>query len=780
MNYKTTLLLFVLVVIVVGAIFVFQNNAPPTTPTLPPEPTPPTQSAEKPLVEDFGDAVSITVQHGNDAPWRFERDRNSGSPSAGWNMVEPYACGVADWQVAQIASRIKGLKYTVKYDKPGDGMTAEQAGLDAPRAAVTVVDDKDKKIEVQVGRNEGETDSYVRLAGSDAIYRVKPSLKTLLKDKAIDYREQQLFTIPPNSVVQIAITERADDGTMSEYELVKNGADWRFTKPAPAKAVAEKIRTLESGIRSLRALAWVDGAAQDMQVYGLDPAPLTVTVTTEEVAETPADTTTDGEAPPPPPPVMNTYTVHFSTATPLGEDNKVYLRAGDENAVATVMKTTVDKFRPDLKEWRDNRLLERDPAQAERITLTTDGKTTTYQRTGADWAFADSNAPADGTEFRKLLGALKDTQALNFESGISADPERFGFDAPRGVVEIAYGDGTTRKLVFGAYADPKTQRLVFAHVDDGDTAMKLHNRDVSLILRSPEAFRDRTVAAMAEKKLRSVTVTSPVEDKPMTVKLDKDGDAWSMVEPVASAVNDSAVRALVALLGNFHATNLIDRGDNSLGDYGLDDPQVRLVYTYQPDPILHVSSNGVTPVESEPQSLEIDLARKDGKLYALRAENDGVVYEVPATVWQTLTAEFRKTDLFSFDAEQVSKVSFRDGDDTQGFEQDNGKWLYVPEADIPVDATAVKNYVLRVHDLKVQRVIEYNASDLAAYELDAPQYELTVDVDGQTLPALLISSKTDPSGAHYAKSAGAPHVFLLPKDVLDRVRISLNEFEQKG
>ncbi|HRX85134.1 MAG TPA: DUF4340 domain-containing protein, partial [Phycisphaerae bacterium] len=146
----------------------------------------------------------------------------------------------------------------------------------------------------------------------------------------------------------------------------------------------------------------------------------------------------------------------------------------------------------------------------------------------------------------------------------------------------------------------------------------------------------------------------------------------------------------------------------------------------------------------------------------------------------TLTAEYRKTDLFAFEPDQATRVTFRDGENTQGFEQTGGKWVYVPEADIPIKDDAVKNYLVRVHDLKVARVVEYNATDLAQYGLDQPAYEVNVSVGGEALPALLISAKTDANGAHYAKSANAPHVFLLPPDALDRLRIDLGEFESKA
>jgi len=776
MNFRTTILLFVLVVVVGAAIYVFEAKSPPATPTIAPAFPDPVQAAESSLVEKFGDAVRITVQIADQPEWNFERDlQESTGPQVSWNMTAPRQFGVSDWQVAQIATRIKSLKYAVSFASAADGMTAEQAGLTPPRATVTIVDEKDRKVTVEIGRNEGDSETYVRLAGADTIYRVKPSLKDLLKDRPLDYREQQLFVIRPDNIVELRIQEQPESGEPQTYTLVKTGGEWRFTEPAPAKAMGDKIRTLASSFTSLRAVQWVADEVEDFAKYGLDPAPLTVIAKVEEQPETPADADTNA---PPPAPEIKTYTVAFSAVSPLGEDTKVFLRSTDAPAVGTIMKTVADRFKPNLREWYDNRLVEQDPSRARRVTISSGDVVTTLERAGARWTMLETGAPADSQEVTRLLDALRDAKALNFEAGAADDPARFGFDAPRGTLEIEYPDDAKVRLTFGAYADPKTQRLVYARIDDSPAAAKLHANDVTSLLRKPADFRDRTVAHVAEDRLQRIVLSQPIEDRRIDVTIARADDVWRMVEPVDAPVDDAQMRKLVALLGNWHASRLVDRpADRSLDEFGLDGPTLDLNYTYAPDPIVHVDSDGAKQVPAEPVTLTVRVARHDDAVYALRAENDSVVFQVDAAAWDTLSAEFRKPDVFDIDVEQLSKVTLRDGDDTQGFEKQSGKWVYLPEADIPLNEEAVKNYLLRLRDLKVVRVVEYNPADLARYGLDAPAQELTLTANGQDLPALLISGKTNADGALYARSADAPHVFVIPKDVLDRIRINLAEFE---
>jgi hypothetical protein len=272
MNFKTTGILFLLVLIVGGFIYYTETKSPPPAPTLAPEKNPAEEIAEKPVIDaNFGDAAKIEVVVGKEPPWVFERDTDKGNPNQGWRMTAPMDCATMDWQVAQIATKLKNLKYAVSYPADSTEITAEQAGLNPPREKVTLTDESGKAITVEIGRNEGSQETYVRLADAKTIYRAKPALKNLLKDRALDYRENLLFVIDPGSIVKFNITERDENGDATDYEIVKSGTDWRFTQPAPAQAVADKIQKLISTMQTLRSLKWVDANPESLAAYGARP-----------------------------------------------------------------------------------------------------------------------------------------------------------------------------------------------------------------------------------------------------------------------------------------------------------------------------------------------------------------------------------------------------------------------------------------------------------------------------------------------------------------------------
>ncbi len=783
MSSKTTIFLLLAVIIVGAAIWLGETKAPPPAPTVAPQgPITPTVTEQSLLDEDFGDVQAIRVKLPDEPEWHFVREPEAADgPTTGWRMTAPAECGVADWQVAQIGNRLKNLKYAVKYE--GDsGMSPAEAGLEPPRAIITLTGDDDKKVTVEVGRHEGDRETYVRLRDGEVIYRVRPSLKNLLKDKALAYREQQLVSVPPESIVKLDITERPDEGELETYAIVKVGGEWRFTHPAPAKAMADKIRTLRNSFRSLRATEWVADEVEDFARFGLAAPALTVTATIEETPPV-DDTDTNGAGTngieEPPAPVTKTYTVHFANVSPLGEDSKVYVRRDDDRAVATIMKSVADTFKPDLKAWRENRLIERDPATARRVELTVEGESRTFTRAGTQWSYAESGATADSTEMRQFLNAIKNTEAVNFVGGAQDSPAEFGLADPRAVIVLAFDADQTHRIVIGGYADPAKKRLVYVQVDGADSVAKVHVSDANALLRPGSAFRDKSVLTIRKNDIERIVLGRPANEGRQTFAFEREDGVWSMTAPVGSAVNDAQMSKLVNLLAELRAQRIVEGDVEDLGKFGLDDPQFSVEVTYAGQPIVKIDDGQTERRPGEPVVAEVLVSRGDDAVYAHRPADPGVVYVVGEVVVDILSAEYRKSDLYSFDAEQVSKVTVRHGDLTQGFTKSDGQWEYVPESDIPVEDDAVTNYVLRVADLKVDHVVAYHVDDMAAYGLDEPAWEVGVELDGHALPALLIADQKTDEGLWYARSADAPHVLALPADTAERIRIDLAEFERQ-
>ncbi len=805
MNFRTTVILLVLVVAVGVTIYVLHETAPPPKPTVDMFPAPTPAATQKLIDEKFGEAKEIVVQVPEQPKWRFVRaEKKENEPSAGWQIVEPFEGQAQRWQVDRIGRRLTDATYTVKYKPDESGMTAAQAGLEPPRATVTLTNEEGKSVTVQIGRNEGQGETLVSVGESPEIYQVKPSLKDLLRNKALDYLDLQLFDVKPTDIVRMQITSQPENGEAATYELVKDAGQWQFDQPSQAKAIGDKIRDLCSAFSTLRAASWETQDAKDLEVFGLQPAALTVTVTAEETPKEVPKMTEEGDKgdqkkEETPAPVMRELTVHFSATHPLGDDGKVYVRRDDDQLVGTVLNTIADKFQPNLKEWRNNAIVEKDPTTAREVEVTTDGQSVTLERSGLDWNFADGR-PADRKSVDLLLQTIKSVEAVGFDSGVESNPAKFGLDNPQGTIVLTYDDGTKVPIAIGGYTDSVTKRLVYARTDEQDTVAKIRVEEVKKLLLKPSDFRDRTVVNVPADRLQQLKIRRPgppgvgEEGTQQKLTLVNENDAWHLTEPVMALADEKQVDKLTKSLSDLVAQKAIDAGGD-LSQYGLDHPDVELTYTFLPptayriepaeattQPATQPSSQPVKmvpkPYQPPAESYTLDMARKDGKTYVIKSEQPNIVYVLGSGVYDDVTAEFRDTDLFTFEAPKVTGFTLVEDGVEHGFKKTDKGWEYSREPDLPIDAKKVTNYLLQVDNLAATRYVVNEGADLAHYGLDAPQYSLTVEVKDKTLPGLLVSSQEAPGGGRYAMLEGSSAVFVLPADAINRIQIKIAEFEE--
>jgi len=834
MQYKTTLGLFIAVVIMGVGIYFLRTKNPPARPTIPPMKAMPGEQADRDLFEKKPDLITeIAVSSEGRPDWKFVRD--SEKAESGWRMVKPTETDVQKWQVEQIASTLTGLTYAVKYEKDAT-VTPESAGLSPPRAVVTLTGKDDTKLTVRIGRQEGANEAYVALDDSDTIYRVKRSLQYLLKKSHLEYIDRKLVDAKPEAIVRLRVKPGVDDADPETYELVRSGEGWEFEQPVSAKAMADTINKLCTTFSSLSTVAWVEDAVDDPALFGVGDDALTITATVrrDPTPNPETDATSNGTDDEQAAPTFEDVTIRFSTINPLGDKNKVYVRRDDENLVGTIMVTIADQFKPNLAEWRDNRLTTSDPLAARNVELTVGDQSASFVRRGLGWTYADSGDPADRIEVESMLRVIKDTDAVNFVSGVSSDPAQFGFDPPRATVTLTFADQHTETYEVGGFTDEQTKRLAYVRRDDSDTAAKVRVNDLDPLVRSPVAYRDRTIIDVDKERFTRFEFhrKSKRSGEPaVEFTLAKEGGEWRMTEPIEGAVDTEAINKLVATLSNLRARELIDAGED-LRPFGLDDPDVTLSYSYLPSVIYKMkereneksestaadasgesdgdeniesgdtdigsnvaNSNGAAtddegPADKQPiklnaepyqppsETLTIRATNQANNLYALREAFPEIIYVIPQQAYDQLYAEYRNRDILDFDTAQVTSFSLTTADVSQTFEKGETQWSFAGEPDLPLDTMRVTNYLLRISDLKAAGFVDFDAQDLSAYGLDAPTHKLTITIKDAPSQTLLISQRAGKGGGQYAAMEGQPIVFVLESDALDRIKIDIAEFEQ--
>ena len=723
---------------------------------------------EKPL----GDVVKVTCERkGHDEPWVFEKDATSDATGrSAWRMTAPTEMKCMSWELDKYASRLGGLSYELSY-KPGDAgaVTADRAGLAPPEATITMTDAEGESVTIDIGRPASSTTTYVRVGDSDEICVGSGNLKDLLKDSPLDYRDKQLWRFEKDRAVRIEIDDRSDAASPQAYVFVRDGARWMMAEPVTAR-VTSKVDELVTGIMRLNVVKWLDDDAGKLGVYALREPALSVRVTVEELV--PAEDAGSDEEPAPEPGTRQVvHELHVSARSPLGEDTKVYVRAGVENAVGTIFKSAADKFKPVMAEWRDMHLTTADVAAATRVELVTpDGPMTIAKEQGA-WRFEPDGGLAEASVVTDLLSAVGDLSAVVFVDD-GADDAAAGLDAPRAEIRLMIpGTEGVEHLVIGDYTDPATRRLAYARRNEQAIA-KVRDADLAKLLQGPTIYRDRTIVEELPSRFASITLSSrnPFDDGPSEITLARDGTAWEMVAPVEAPVQQEKIDKLIETLGGLRAER-VAAGEAEASAFGLHAPAASVTVRLTPF--------GTADDETADDTITLAVAAHEGKHYARRTDRP-TVYEMTGELLTLVTAEYRDDRVLLFDEGDVRQFSIRHDEVAHTFELVDDRWRLQAEPDLPLDDAKVKNLLLQIRDLRTPRYVRHTSAEPGSFGLTAPKHEVSVVLEGGQRLVLQVSAAIgsgDSDSGHYAAVAGRTEVFLLTPASIARFAVSLDELE---
>jgi len=778
MNFKTTgLMLAALVAFVAAYVVLVPKTGDESMPIKPPAPA--GSVAAQPVIEPpLGDITKIVAKvDGED--WVFEKSAEVGASPSVWTMTKPLDLKVQGFDVDRIARQLTGLQYEVSLEPGGPGVvTAAQAGLEPAGTAITLTDTAGKSATVEIGKSVSSGETYVRIPGQTRILIGNASLRNLLKPKAIEYRDPQLWNLASDKITTVEITDRMDAGSPVDYRFVRDGARWNMESPVAARATS-KVDELLQTISRLRVTKWEDNRAERLVAYGLQPAALTVKVTVEEeVSVEPEEVDVkEGEAKAddaaePAKTVKKTtaHQLHVSTLSPVGEDTKTYVRVGDEAAVASIMKTLTEKLRPVMTEWRDMSLSQVNATTATQIEFSTPDQSATLVKKVDGWYFEatpDQPKRADDEKTTALLQQLQNLKATAFVDGSMEVLAAAGFNRPAADVKLTVpGVDGTERIVIGGFSDPQTKRLRYARRNDSKSIAKVKADEAAALLAGPGALRDRTLFSLpveAVNQLSFVVSNSCLSGK-LEYTLTRGETGWSLTEPIKRPVQVDQVEAFVGSLKGIIAVGVV-ADEQELSAYGLHEPPVMLTIRY---------GEG-----DSAESVSLIAAAHDGRHYAQRSDQPGI-YEIDSVTYQSLFTEFRPAEVLRFDAPKVKAFTIRQDEQAHTFERANTKWIYASEPDLPLDPKKVENLLLQVNDLKTGRVISFGREDAADLGLASPLLLVAVDLEDGSKKELRISEKScadNSTVGHFAQTDYSPEVILITPEMIDRIKVSIPELE---
>ena len=566
---------------------------------------------------------------------------------------------------------------------------------------------------------------------------------------------------------------------------------------------------------------------KELQAFGLDHPPITVTIRTKGEEHTLAF----GEQP------ADNLDNRFSRDT--------YVRLDQKKEVVRLAPGLVAALDKPTDYYQERRLFEKEilsgedrrdtVEQLQARSLTIEDKKAnrirfTVVRTGTSWNEAELAEPVrdrlDDEARKALLAGVLDLWAEQFvpagSGGVSPwswhahtywDAAslavdlffatqggllvRAGLTAPERIITTKNDKGDTVTLLIGAVSSrrqrlapapqppgmfpgmqqqmtPVTEEYRYAKLQYNDQIFEIKADKLKDIFVTLDKLRDSRIVHFNSADARRVEIKHKGEE----IVLEKDQGDWKLVKPFPAEADNSKVTDLLTKLSDLQARDkdIIDKDDPK--KYGFDQPSVVVKISIEEE-IKGQDQRGASPAAKKTRTLTVRVGKHDAdkkKLYVMTDDWPRInrVEDGLAPLVQRSALGYRSKRLFDFNATDVAKIDINYQGKKVTLERDQDAWRLATPVKAEADTARVDQLLADLGHLEAAEFVAERPKqdDLGPrYGLDNPPVTVRIEFTDKKKPTkeVHIGKKRDGQGGYFARLADGGPVFTVKEDLHDQL-----------
>ena len=565
MNFRTTLIIIVLLAGIAGAYFLFFQQAPENTST--PE-TPPihrvygiTREKVKQMEVSFSDTAYQDMKLVKDT-------------AGNWQLKSPFHADANSEHVNQMLDDIlnKRVKQTLE-------VTAlAQYGLDTPSITLSLWTEQAFPAAVfSIGKKAINFSVYVKEKSESHIFLIESSALDDLTKSPTDLRDRSVIKFNTETVSNIQIVSSDVDATAKPRSLncEKRNGTWRITHPIDTKADTQEIENLLSELRLLKVSTFEADPADaespaQLEKTGLDTPRIQIKLTAGN----------------------NTYALDIGAEVPPenGTPRHVYVKSGHQYAIYTVSDDIYTLLNTSVFDLRDKRIIDFQRTDTNRIAIRIrrkqDQETTVCTKNLDNiWELQTpmGTVKADAKAVEDLLFGVDSLEAAAFVDTPVKNLASYGLAAPS--IEVAFTQRGEEKPAVLRIGDPTKDGTVYVKSDGSDQVARVERGLIDKIALGAAWLRDKQILNFHIDD--AIRLTWHGEESLTCQRL---GTNWRLTSPVKEEANNAAVNAIIYELDDLMIDTFV-RSEPALTDAvtGFSNPQLQItvelrnrkVYTLQ-------------------------------------------------------------------------------------------------------------------------------------------------------------------------------------------------------
>jgi hypothetical protein len=464
----------------------------------------------------------------------------------------------------------------------------------------------------------------------------------------------------------------------------------------------------------------------------------------------------------------------FGTDSAL--EGKMYVRVGKSNDVFLVAQSVRNSIAKKPEEFRDKKLTDLTTAQVTRALLKTAAGEMELEKKTDHWEIVKPlRARGDDQKIGDLIAQVTTARIEHFVAEDRGDLQPYGLTEPRGSITLFSAND---KPAGGANSSPgeqgqmlqiggvpeKEKDQVYVRFAARNAVYTLPKKIEEILGLKPSDLRDRRLVRLDPDILDRITIDAAGKGKTVLARKE---ERWTIASRNDQPANADEVRRLLDLLRNEQVTKFVEDVASDLPKYGLDQPQLQLIFSS------FASENTAETTAGEHPFATIAFGKSEGDdVYARLGDEPFIVAVRRAALDGIFTdsLQWQELAIFRLKPEEVQSVTVVTDRELALVRKAEKEWASA-KGNEPINQVNVQSLL---NTLTRLRAVRWAGAATPAHGFDKPQIAITFtsSPDEKKVYKLVVAAPAG-NGMWFARTDEREGTFVLSNPDLYALRLPL-------
>lgn len=368
---------------------------------------------------------------------------------------------------------------------------------------------------------------------------------------------------------------------------------------------------------------------------------------------------------------------------------------------------------------------------------------------------APIEAKVDAAAVEGLVSELSSTQVERFLEPDSVDWKDYGLEDPNLKITMGLEDGRRLDLELGD--KDFNQASVFGRIPHQAKVLVLPTLLHTTVDKELFDFRDKSVLDFDREQVREVRVRS----RRKTYRLQKEGEDWSIREPIQARADRSEIRTFLSDLEFARVEEFLERGAGGLKPYGLNAPSSRVD--------LYLGENRARKT--------LLVGKQVGAQFYAKDDSGSDVFKIKEDLVAKLNldlSKLRDRKMARFERDEVKRVEVKLPDREFEFARDSeDQWRLRSPSGHEEESVLEYKLFWPLEDLEGKEVVDRASLDDPRYGFSEPSAQVkVVRKDDRVIEVVL--GKTEDEIV-FGKADADPTLYKVDKKVLEDLAFKVED-----